>query len=255
MTSTNDHLLDFRSQAAAASEVLRRSLPSGMSPSEGGISCCFQRAPDHSGLRTPIKIVAVACAILGLGGLFAAAVMMLISFIQFRRFLSWDDNPVLWFSTVCCGCGALPAMFFPTYFERFIVNTYLRPRGADSGSDLNADGIHVAVENALTCQTMKVLAEDVGYIYVYPRANLVRIEGLSYEYVIQGKDLLNLAIRPSSKFVLLSYAIGDERLDLAIAPRSLRAERKRQLLGSNHNLYNQIADALKWSGDNQFQSE
>jgi hypothetical protein len=70
------------------------------------------------------------------------------------------------------------------------------------------------------------------------------MDGLSYEYVIHSKDVVDLSLHSNEKSVLLSYMVGEERLDLAIAPRSVRAELKRQTLGSSRSLFEKMQDAL-----------
>jgi hypothetical protein len=56
---------------------------------------------------------------------------------------------------------------------------------------------------------------------------------------------VGLSLHSKGKTVLLSYVVGDERLDLAILPRSVVAEFKRQTLGSSRSLFLKIQNALK----------
>jgi hypothetical protein len=135
-------------------------------------------------------------------------------------------------------------MFLPVFVERWIVRSHLAPRNDVFEADSRPEGIHVAIEYARTYGSMKLLAEDVGLMFLHPNARYVRIDGLSYEYVIQGEDVMDLRLHANGKTVLLSYAIGEAPLELAILPRSLRAELARQTVGSSRSLFQKVHDAL-----------
>jgi len=223
--------MDFRARAAAASEILRRNFPS--------VSCCLVRQPDLSRLRRTIKAFAGACLVVGLSGLATGAIIILAP----KGGIAADKSSVPAIAAGCTIAGML-AMFLPTFIERWIVRRYLlqNEEGPTSGPDHK--GIHVALENAHTYQKVKILAEDVGLIYIHPEASYVRISGLSYDYIIQSKDVAGFSLHPNGKSVLLSYLVGKERLDLVIVPRSLLAELRRQTLGSSQSLFEKIQQAL-----------
>jgi hypothetical protein len=239
MTSTDNDLTDFRSRAVAASEAMRRTLPSGLSPEKRGISYCLLRQPSLSRLRAPIKVTAVVSAVLGLSAVAAGGI---IGFLLKGHLLT--DSPSLPAIALCVSAGGILLMFLPTFVERWIVRQHLSSRDDDFDPGSEREGIHVALEYAPTYGSMKILAEDVGLMFIYPEARYVKINGLSYEYVIQSKDVVDLSLYSNGKSVLLSYAIGEEQLDLAIVPRSLRAELKRQTVGSSPNLFVKMQDAL-----------
>jgi hypothetical protein len=233
MTSIDDDLTDFRSQAVAASEALLRTLPSGASLEKSGISYCLVRQPSLARLRTSIKVTAVACGVLGLSGLAIGGI--------FAFFLNLHLLPV----AVCCSVGGILLMLAPTFVERWIVCHHLSQRDDDLEPGSQVKGIHISLEYAPTYGSMKLLAEDVGLIYIYPETCCVRIDGLSYEYVIQSKDVVGLSLHSDAKSVLLSYRVAEELLDLAIAPRSVLAELKRQTVGSSRGLFLKMRDALR----------
>lgn len=243
MSSSENDLTDFRSRAVAASEAIQRHLPTGVSPERGGISCCQARQPSLSRFRTPIKISAVVSAILGLS---AVALGGAVGFLLERHI--FGGRPGLVAIASCSSIGGILILFFPTFFERRIVRQHLSQRSGSFGSGTKLEGIHVSLEYAPTYGTLKILAEDVGLLYVHPEAHYVKIDGLSYEYIIQSKDVVRLSLHSNRKSVLLSYAVGAERLDLAIVPRSLRAELKRQTLGESQSLFAMIQEALKPDG-------
>ena len=238
-----DVLTDFRSRAVAASEMMRRNQPSGLSPAKGGVSSCLVRQPDLSRLRAPIKVCAVASPILSLIGVACGGIFFLL-----MKGTRPADDPTVFAMAVCCTVGGVLSMFLSTYVERLIVRQHLSQREEDSGSGSERKGIHVSLEYAPTYGAMKILAEDVGLLYIHPEAHYVRMNGLSYDYVIQSKDVVRLSLHSNRKSVLLSYTVGDERLDLAIVPRSVRAEFKRQMFGSSRSLFVKIQDALERKG-------
>jgi hypothetical protein len=131
---------------------------------------------------------------------------------------------------------------FPTFFERWIVRQQLSAH--KKTRDSSERGIHVALEYAPTYGAFKMLAEDVGLLYIYPDARCVKISGLSYDYVIQGKDVVGLSVHSNNKTVLIDYLVGKEQLNIAILPRSVFAEFKRQTLGSDLSLFAKIQNAL-----------
>jgi hypothetical protein len=239
MNSSDTDLKDFRSRAVAASEALRRNLPNGVSPEKAGISYCVARQPTLAPLRTPIKATAVACAILGLSGVAAGAIIAVL----LRRHTP-AESPGLLATALCCSVGGILLMLLPVFVARWIVRSHLAPRDEVFEADSRDEGIHVALEYAPTYGSMKLLAEDVGLMFIHPNARYVRIDGLSYEYVIQSKDVMDLTLHANGKTVLLSYAIGEEQLELAILPRSLRAELERQTVGSSRSLFQKVHDAL-----------
>jgi hypothetical protein len=124
------------------------------------------------------------------------------------------------------------------------VRRYLSQHTGGITSGSQSEGIHIAVEEASTYGSLKILAEDVGLMYIHPDAHYVRIDGLSYEYVIRSQDVVELSLHANRKTVLISYMIGEERLDLAILPRSIRAELKRQTMGSSRTLFDAMQIAL-----------
>lgn len=136
-------------------------------------------------------------------------------------------------------------MLVPTYVERWIVRHYLSQGDDDLEPGSEVKGIHISLEYAPTYGSLKLLAEDVGLIYIDPETRCLKIDGLSYQYVIQSKDVVDLSLHRDAKSVLLSYLVAEERLDLAIAPRSVRAELKRQAVGSSRNLFSKMRDALR----------
>jgi hypothetical protein len=239
MTSSDNDLTDFRSRAVAESEAIRRSLRNGSSLERSSISYCVERQPSLSRLRAPIKIIAVACLVLCISGVATGGIIAILS----TRHIIADD-PSLLAIAACCSVGGILVAFLPTFVERHIVHQHLRQRDEDFGSGAEVRGIHVSLEHASTYGSIKILAEDVGLIYIHPEAHYVKMDGLSYEYVIQSKDVVDLSLHSNEKSVLLSYMVGEERLDLAIAPRSVRAELKRQTLGSSRSLFEKMQDAL-----------
>jgi len=181
----------------------------------------------------------MACLVVGLSGLATGAIIVLSP----KGSMAADKSSVPAIAAGCTIVGML-SMFLPTIIERWIVRRNLpqSEEGSTAGSDHK--GIHVALENAHTYRTVKILAEDVGLIYTHPEACYVRISGLSYDYIIQSKDVAGLSLHPNGKSVLLSYMAGNERLDLVIVPRSLLAELRRQTLGSSQSLFEKIQQAL-----------
>jgi hypothetical protein len=231
---------DFRTRAVAASKAILRRLPSGVSPETSGLSYCRVRDPDCSHLRTPIKVTVLTCAVLGFSGLLFSLVAGPFAAIQkdAEKF-----GPLLAIAVVCF-VGALLVMILPVFVERAIISKALSRRDEDFGSDFDGTGIHISLEDAATERALKILAEDVGLLYIYPEAHYLKIDGLSYEYVVQSKDVVRLALHPNRKNVSLSYTIGEERLDLVVKTRSLQAEYKRQQTGSSRDLFEQMEEAL-----------
>jgi hypothetical protein len=240
MTLTGNDRTDFRSHAVAASEAMRRTLLGRSSPENSGISYCLERQPSLSRLRTPIKVTAVVCAVLGLSGV---AIGGIIGFFLKRHIIA--DNPSLLAIALCCSVGGILLMFLPTFVERRIVRQHLTRRDDCLGSGSELEAIHVSLEHAPTYGSMKILAEDVGLIYIHPESRYVKIDGLSYEYLIRSKDVVSLSLHSNGKSVLLSYMVGEERLDLAVVPRSLRAELKRQTIGSSPGFFVKMQEALE----------
>jgi hypothetical protein len=229
-----DVLTDFRSRAVTASKIL---LPRGLS-GRGDISCCLERQPSLARFRTPLKIAAVVCAVLGISGIAAGGIIA-----HFQKEGKIGNEPYMLAITLGCTVGGILFMFFPTFFERWIVRKHLSEREEEYGVPI--EGIHIALEYAPTYGSIKILAEDVGLIYIHTGEHYVKIRGLSYDYVAQSKDVVGLSLHSNRKTVLLSYRVGNEQLDLAILPRSLIAEFKRQTLGSSRNLFAKIQSALK----------
>jgi hypothetical protein len=244
MISADSDQSDFRARAVAASEAMLRSLPTGLSPEKSGISYCLVKEPNYSHLRTPIKATVLVCAVLGLSGLVLGGVICLLLTGNIVA-----DNSSLLAIALCCSAGGILLMFLPVFVERHIVRTNLC-RSDDFGSGFDPAGIHISLENAATESSMKILAEDVGLIYIHPEAHFVKIDGLSYEYVIHSQDVVDLSLHRNLKNVLLSYRIGEERLDLVVKPRSLLAELKRQKLGSSRDFFEKIEGALRESEAN-----
>jgi hypothetical protein len=235
---------DFRARAVAASKAMLRRLPSGLSPEESGLSYCLVRDPDCSHLRTPIIVIVLICGLLGLSGLVLAIVVGIFAVATAQR--APENFGLLLAIAMVSFVGGLVLMILPVFVERAIVRKALSRRDEDFGSDSEAAGIHFSLEDAATERVMKMLAEDVGLLYIYPEAHYVKIDGLSYEYVIHSKDVVRLALHTNRKNVLLSYAIGDERLDLVVKTRSVRAEYERQELGGSRGFFEQIEAALSY---------
>ena len=239
MTPIDSDPADFRSQAVAASEALQRTLPRGVSLEKSQISYCLVRQPCLTRLRAPIKVTAVACGVLGLSGVTAGGIIGLLK----RDMLA--DNASLFAITICCFFGGILLMLLPTYVERWIVRHHLSQPDDDYDSGAESKGIHISLEYALTYSSIKLLAEDVGLIYFHPEDHYVKIDGLSYEYVVQSKDVVDLSLHSDGKSVLLSYRVGEELLELAIAPRGVLPELKRQTVGSSRGLFMKMQAALK----------
>ena len=239
ITSTDIDPTDFRWRAVAASEAILRTLPSGSTPERIGISYCRVRQPSLSRLRRPIKVTVVVCAVLGLSGLAFGGVLALLAMLHLRA----AHNSGLFAIALGCVVGASLIMVVPTYVERWIVRQHLSQRDETSGFGAE-QGTHVALEDAPTYGSMKILAEDVGLVYLYPEAHYVKIYGLSYEYLIHGKDVVHLSLHSNQKSVLLSYRVAGERIDLAVVPRSLRAERERQQTGESRGFFEKTRHAL-----------
>jgi hypothetical protein len=155
------------------------------------------------------------------------------------------NNLGLFALAVACFVGGNLSLFIPVFVERFIVRLKLPRHQEDSDPGHEPKGIHVALENAVTHDAMKFLAEDVGLIYIFPEARYVKIDGLSYEYRIQAQDVVELALHWKGKNVLVSYMIGTERLDLLIMQRSIMAEFERQTIGSSPGLLVKMKEALR----------
>ena len=136
-----------------------RTLPTGLSPEESGISYCLTREPGYSHLRTPIKATALVCAVLGLSGLLLGAVICLVSIAA--------ETPILLALALCCWAGGMMVMLLPVFVERHLVRTNLCRRDDDFDAGCDPAGIHIAPENAATERSMKILAEDVGLIYMH----------------------------------------------------------------------------------------
>ncbi|HEV3304567.1 MAG TPA: hypothetical protein VG055_33260 [Planctomycetaceae bacterium] len=241
MSSADNDESDFRARAVAESKAMLRSLPTGLSPEKSGISYCLVKEPSYSHLRTPIKATALVCAVLGLSGLVLGGVTCLVSIAA--------ETPSLLAIALCCWVGGTMLMFLPVFVERHLVRTNLCRRD-DFGAGFDPAGIHISVENAATERSLKILAEDVGLIYMHPEADYVKIDGLSYEYVVHSQDVVDLSLHRNLKNVLLSYRIGEERLDLVVKPRSLLAELKRQRLGSSRDFFEKIQGALRGAESN-----
>lgn len=239
MTPIDNDLADFRSQAVAASEALKRTLQSSVSLEKSGISYCLVRQPCLTRLRAPIKVTAVACGVLGLSGVAAGGIIGLLK----REMLA--DNPSLLVITICCFFGGTLLMLLPTYVERWIVRRHLSQRDDDHESESGAKGVHICLEYAPTYSSIKLLAEDVGLIYFHPEDHYVKIDGLSYEYVVQSKDVVDFSLHSDGKSVLLSYRVAEELLELAIAPRGVLPELMRQTVGSSRGLFLKMQAALE----------
>lgn len=222
-----DDVTDFRQRAAAESKALLSALPIGSSPEKCGVSYCIVREPDLSRLRTPIKIVTVTSPILSLLGAVTITVVFPHVHVTMTTALA-----------ACCTVSLL--MFLPVFFERAIVYWHLSKR--------HADGIHVALEYAPTYSPLKILAEDVGLLYVNREAHYVKISGLSYDYIIHSRDVSVLALHRNGKNIYLSYRVGGEQLDFVVLPRSVLAEFKRVTVGGTGILFEKLRDALSQKG-------
>lgn len=231
---------DFRTRAVAASEALRRTLPSGVSLAESGHSYCVERQPSLSHLRVPVKIVAVACAVLGISGLAIGGILALLA----KSDVIAEESTLLSIA-VFCSAGGILLMFLPVFFERHILRQHLPQPETRFGAESNPAGIHVALEYAPTYGSMKILAEDIGRLYIDRDAHYIKVDGLSYEYVIQSRDLAGLSRHKNRKSVVLSYDIEEERLEIVIEPRSLLAELERQTRGESRGLFLKIQAALE----------
>jgi hypothetical protein len=243
MTSTDDNSADFRAHASAASEVLLRSQRSYLSRNKSGISYCLVQQSGLSQFRALIKVSIVACIVLALSGIAGSGIIGFMTL--FLREQRLANNLSLLALAAGCMVGGILSLFLPVFVERSIVRLKLPRRQEDSDPGHAPNGIHVALENAVTHDAMKFLAEDVGLIYIFPEARYVRIDGLSYEYRIQAQDVVELALHWKGKGVLLSYMIGTERLDLLIVPRSVMAEFERQAVGSSPGLLVKMKQALQ----------
>ncbi|HTW94840.1 MAG TPA: hypothetical protein VMD30_08610 [Tepidisphaeraceae bacterium] len=204
---------------------------------QSGLSFCLPRQPSLSALRTRIKVIAILSAILGFSGILGGVVVAAL--VSHRV---GQNSPFLYVA-LCCSVLGIAIMFVPVMSERRVVRRNLSPAAGNLTSGSAQEGFHVAIENASTVGKPKILAEDVGLMYIYPDATYVKINGLSYDYVIQSKDVAELSLH-SGKTVLLSYRVGHEQLKIAIIPRSIRAELKRQTMGSSQTLLQLIQGTL-----------
>jgi hypothetical protein len=165
MTSTDGDSADFRARASAASELLLRPPPSYLSRNECHISYCLVRRPDLSQFRTLIKVSIVACIVLALSGIAGAGIIGLIGFMSlFLGQQRFANNLGLFTLLVACIVGGVLSLFLPVFVERMIVRLKLPRRQEDSDPGHEPNGIHVALENAVTHDAMKFLAEDVGLL-------------------------------------------------------------------------------------------
>jgi hypothetical protein len=231
---------DFRTDAAAArSGAYGKSSLTGP-PLSAGISCCVFKRADVASLRTRIKVVAVLSAIFGIGGVLAGGVLGGLM----KYHVLGESTPTVVIAAVC-SVGGILTLFVPTYFERWIVRSRLSQssRRIESGDEPGES--HVSVEEATSYGRLKLLAEDVGLLTIHPDFRCARINGLTCEYQIFGKDVVELSLHANGKTVLIGYRIGETQLNLAIVPRSLKAELQRQTTGSSSGLYERIVAALQ----------
>jgi len=190
-------------------------------------------------LRKPIEVTVVLCAIFGIAGLVIGGV---IGFLMKEQVIPQDSG--LLGAALCCSGGGIFVMLLPTFVERRLVRHNLSRRDEDYASGFGPTGIHISLEDPRTDSPLKLLAEDVGLLYIHPEAHYLKIDGLSYEYVIRSKDVIALSLHPNRKNVFLSYWTGNEQLSLVVKPRSIWAEVKRQRLGSSRGLFQKIKEAL-----------
>ena len=230
---------DFRGDAIAESLALL-----GQSaPEEIGISCCVPRGADGSSVRRRVKIVTVLSLVLLIAGVGFGGV---VGFLMREHWME-ENMPFLVFALACSVAGISMGLV-PTVWERRVVRRFLREHVGDVWSDPGRRPIQVSLEEAQTYGRPKILAEDIGVLMCHPEATCVVLEGVSCKYVIYGKDVVSLRLHDNSKTVLVKYRIGQTALDVAIVPRSVGAEIKRQAQGGSFGLFDQMRQALGMNG-------
>jgi len=233
---------DFRCYAAAASaQALQAFGPAATaSPPEAGISYCIPSPVDASGLIRSLKVTAIVSTVLFLGGFILAAALTIYSQSQ-----KSPHTNLLLIAGMGCFVMALFSAFMPTTLEGIRTQKHLRGHVGDFWADSTLMPRVVGIEDAETYNKLKVLADDIAVAILRPESGCLQIEGIRYRYLIYASDVTSLSLHENKRTVLLSYNIGAEHLSLAIIPRGLVPEFKRQALGVNPGLLEAIQRSLK----------
>lgn len=111
----------------------------------------------------------------------------------------------------------------------------------------NEKAIPVSIEDAATCGQLKLAPDDVAFLAADPTSGIVQIEGVGFRYGIRAADVLTVeGQRTNADFaIVVTYAIDNVVLSIAIFDSRLAAAFRRQLKIPGSALLNQLKSALR----------
>lgn len=234
---------DFRDGAVAESALQFKEQRQSSFADDTPMSQCTRSDVDPGILRMALKSVALLCAAFALCSAVSGVPLLAVAVTNVHR--------DLFLAAVFLMVGAAMSFLAPSLIERVLVRHHLRGRLANHWSDANVAKTFVSVENAETYNKFKLLAEDVGVLLCRTESGFVTLEGIGFRYFVLTGDVVELSLHPNGRAVLLTYKIGATILRLAIVPRGIVMERKRQQMGGiNRELIELMTGALT-PGDNK----
>lgn len=245
---------DFRTAAIAASQArlagLRAQGVNIDDPLSVGVSYCLPAPGDGPAVLARVRRVLVICMALGFVLLVAAVGLGLNSGVPLSRRGNFDS--VNWTiaggAGVCAFFGLMAFIGGAIYQKRVSLGKVtervppLKGRGQPRVRT-------ITIEDPATYRRAKLVAEDIGALICYPESRCAQIEGVCYQYLVYGPDVVQLEVAQAvvTKTVLLGFRIGGHTLTLAIFAQDASAELKRELNMSvtGHPLLDELIRTLR----------
>jgi hypothetical protein len=224
---------DFRE---AAVEVSRRVLAARRVSdvdradlSKLGASLCISAPGDPAKFRRKLGVRLIVLTVLGFGGALAGWLIMKFSGSG-NESVAEPMRPMTWVGVAATLCGMISLLSALGVQRRAIVR-HLNQNALLRGAAPARDAIIVSVEDPLTFQNLKLVADDVAEMSIDAARRLAVIEGFSHRYVIRGEDVIDCysAQGPSESGVEIVYRIGEVRLSLVLIYNSLFIAFRRKL--------------------------
>lgn len=251
MSTTPTPNADFRDEAVAASEAILmgwRKLegpPANADPVESGYSYCVGTDADGSSILRRLKRKTITALVLGFG-LMILAMIPLGADSRAKKQATPRHQAALLGLAAGAVLGGLAAFFYGATVHRRLVLRVARDRITVEREGASRPVV-ITVEDGRTFEKAKAVPEDIGAVILHPASRCVQIEGVTHRYMIHADDVLEAECRkmPTSRALVIEYAIGASSLRIAIFDYRLSSESKRQLVGGRNKLFDRILAVLE----------
>jgi hypothetical protein len=252
MSRTSGPKTDFRDAAVAASDGILSQWrqDSGASgdaadPVESGFSYCVKADADGRSVMRQLKRKTLAALILAFGLIIFAIFPSRADSLAKKRGTPYNETALV--TLGACGVlGGMTALFYGVTVHSRLVRRVARDRISVEREGASRPTI-ITIEDGQTFEKPKAVPEDIGAVILHPASRCIQIEGVTHRYMIHADDVLEADCRktPTSRALVIEYAIGATSLRVALFDLRLSSEFKRQTIGGRNKLFDRILAVLE----------